>query len=574
MERTKAFRALHQNQYIDMGGGRFVKGSDIRFTDDGGVHVSEVLRTPPQGTKAITFDDYMKGAVPSKRKGLGILSDAAARTAAPLFFTENQMPLIRRKAPTLPYNHIDGGSFDFGSLSTGTVQNIPPGVAVGGINDRTGGIIPVGSNQFHLMHTGPTGPISAAQSDAILRFQNEVKDRQTIVGTRRTSDLEKQAQDGGVLPAPAVAPAVEHPHPQAASPSRARRGMTSIYTDEPIGDMQRKYLQGQNFKERYNAAPAGSAARAGLLSEVWRHGGVPVIGGGQARAPVQDFRGVDGVMDATRDMRGIDTGMRLGSPEAERHAESIAAAGGSGVFGADPMAPYRRLAPTRTRGSGGGGLFTKDRIRSNPSREERIHARNVELARIPADAQLQAAQANLESAREERAADREFRRGLFDQERADIDRRRGEDFARKDKEAAEAWKNAQLTPDTIKGPDSFYYTRMPNGTYQKLADAEQRRLAWFDNWKVHFPQAFPASKIAEYQQGKVVPVIDRKTNQPKFISARQWNKNQKKGGEETFVDGEGVTRRRYESLEQFDPLAQSLFLSWVQTNWDRAQEGA
>lgn len=159
--------------------------------------------------------------------------------------------------------------------------------------------------------------------------------------------LEQQRSGGG---AATMAPTQEAP-PQMA-PAARQGPMTGIYRDRaPVAPGQQRYLQGLGLREKYNQAEAGGQGRADALNEIWDRGGVPVIGGGTQRAPVQDFGGVDGVMDSTARMRGIDTGMKVGSPEAEAHGAALARHQGSGIYGGvDRMAHLQRNAAVGRQG--------------------------------------------------------------------------------------------------------------------------------------------------------------------------------------------------------------------------------
>lgn len=158
--------------------------------------------------------------------------------------------------------------------------------------------------------------------------------------------LEQQRSGGG---AATMAPTQKAP-PQMA-PAARQGPMSGIYSERPVGDMQQKYLQGLGLRQQYNEAQPRSQKRAGVLNEIWDRGGVPVIGGGTQRAPVQDFGGVNGVMDSMAKMRGVDTGMKVGSPEAEAHGLALAKHRGGDVYGGgDRAAHLRRNRETAIQG--------------------------------------------------------------------------------------------------------------------------------------------------------------------------------------------------------------------------------
>lgn len=158
--------------------------------------------------------------------------------------------------------------------------------------------------------------------------------------------LEQQRSGGG---AATMAPPQEAP-PQMA-PAARQGPMSGIYRDRPTGAGQQKYLQGLGLRDQYNQAEAGGQGRADALNEIWDRGGVPVIGSGQQRAQRQDFRGVDGVMDSTARMRGIDTGMKVGSPDAEAHGAALERHQGGDIYGGgDRMAHLQRNAAVGRQG--------------------------------------------------------------------------------------------------------------------------------------------------------------------------------------------------------------------------------
>lgn len=215
-----------------------------------------------------------------------------------------------------------------------------------------------------------------------------IKQRQTYDTSQMARDGIQEANPGGILSQPIpvtpkgdqymkaldkVAPNVYAPTPERLEQQRsggdaaamappqearqqmapaARQGpMSGIYRDRPTGEWQQKYLQGLGLRDKYNQAEAGGQDRADVLNEIWDRGGVPVIGNGTKSAQRQDFRGVDGVMDSTARMRGIDTGMKVGSPDAEAHGAALAQHQGGGIYGGgDRIAHLQRNAATGRQG--------------------------------------------------------------------------------------------------------------------------------------------------------------------------------------------------------------------------------
>lgn len=337
---------------------------------------------------------------------------------------------------------------------------------------------------------------------------------------------------------------------------RSGRGlMSGIEATGPMNETERTLAQGRNLRQRFNDAPARSAERADILREIWERGGSPIIGRGAERAPVQDFGGVD------HSPRGIDTGMRVGSPEALAHAERLAQhQNQSGIYGS-PTAPYARLAPTR--GSrGGGGLFTGDRVIRRPSREDRAHQQALELARIPAEAQAETARANLEAAREDRAADRDFRRGLMFDNEAIADRRRQEDWARED--AADNRPPKGL-PGVVQNGGVWGTVDAETGEFNRLPDADQQRLSTIRRVVDSFPQSVGAKELESFRNNPTafVPVYDYQTGRVvlKPSDTRGWTKNWQN---ETIGKGKAEAAR-YQPLMDFDPTAYQAFLEWAQS---------
>jgi hypothetical protein len=182
--------------------------------------------------------------------------------------------------------------------------------------------------------------------------------------TKMASDGIQRANPGGILAQPIpvsqkgteymealdrVAPNVYAPTPQklAQQPGtglqmaynaqeimrpRASQGpMSGIYGSRALNPSEKRGLEiyggGAGLAKAYNEAQPRSAERASTLNSIWQRGGVPVIGGGKERAAVQDFGGVD------QSVRGIDTGIRAGSPEAEAQQAKMDAAGRGDVYG-------------------------------------------------------------------------------------------------------------------------------------------------------------------------------------------------------------------------------------------------
>ncbi|MBP7431838.1 MAG: hypothetical protein KBC05_20575, partial [Candidatus Hydrogenedentes bacterium] len=107
--------------------------------------------------------------------------------------------------------------------------------------------------------------------------------------------------------------------------------MSGIYGSRAMNQAEKRGLEirggGLGLAKAYNEAAPRSVERADTLNSIWQRGGVPVIGGGKERAAVQDFGGAD------RSVRGIDTGILAGSPEAEARQARMDASGRGDVYG-------------------------------------------------------------------------------------------------------------------------------------------------------------------------------------------------------------------------------------------------
>ncbi len=277
--------------------------------------------------------------------------------------------------------------------------------------------------------------------------------------------------------------------------------MSGIYGDRPLTERETADLGavggGIGLADFYNQADPRSTDRASSLKVIWGKGGIPVIGSGPARAPVQDFGGVD------NGPRGIDTGIRAGSPDAVEHQASMdQRPGGTGIYGGGPLAPYARLNPTRTSesGAGGIGMFTADRKTRQPSKEERALAsalalENAKGAGLAAAMQSKAGQeqqkAEIAAGAERYKADRQAT-----MEEAKM-------IAEAKKQAAEAMRGI------TRGADNIFYG--PDG--KPLSDDDQR--AWSGRAlaleSLNVPQVIGRVKQWKNDPANWVPMVDRTT---------------------------------------------------------------
>mgnify|MGYP003590832000 CR=1 FL=1 len=318
--------------------------------------------------------------------------------------------------------------------------------------------------------------------------------------------------------------------------------MATIYTDERQAPMAQRLAQGRGLPLRYNETRPGSAARADVLEEIWDRGGVPVIGkAGGARTAREDFGGV------LRGVRGIDTRIRLGTPEAEAHAAALEAAGGAGGIYGSPTGAYRRLAPTRTRGGGSGGglaLFTGDRVKRPESKSERAlrgqlalevakNAGQVEAARINAEGGAREAEiaAGAEKYKADRAAEAQAAEREAKRLNAGIRRTRNVDFVDNDG--------------------------------KPLPDEVQQHLYLIQGLTDTFPASF-GKQVGQYLNNpneknpgkRLVPVYDGVTGTLKFISEKQFANGEMFGPKKNQVP-------RYATLDQFDPRLLYNYHLWL-----------
>ena len=328
--------------------------------------------------------------------------------------------------------------------------------------------------------------------------------------------------------------------------------MRGIYGDRRLTGLEATDLEavggGLGLAGFYNRAEPRSADRAAVLKVTWGKGGVPVIGGGAARAPLRDFGGID------LSPRGIDTGIRPGTYTNDDHAAALAAHRSGDVYGGGPLEPFARLAPTRTRGSGGGGLFTGDRVRRNPSKEERAlaisvaleNAKNggtIEAARLGAAAELQ--KASLAADAERYKADRAV----------EIAQDRG-------------GPTAMPTPPRLVKIGNRYH-EVETGTdgvprYRPLSDAEQLRQGKIDAAlsSLNEPETQAAALEFVRNPNKRIPMYDWKTGRIAFMDTNpRWDLGKSNWQKETVARGQP----RYEYLNTVDPELMERLVEWLQT---------
>ena len=341
--------------------------------------------------------------------------------------------------------------------------------------------------------------------------------------------LEQQRSGGG-----AATMAPPQKAPQQMAPAARQGPMSGIYSERPVGDMQQKYLQGLGLRQQYNEAQPRSQERAGVLNEIWDRGGVPVIGGGTQRAPVQDFGGVDGVMDSMAKMRGVDTGMKVGSPEAEAHGLALAKHRGGDVYGGGDRAAHLR----RNRETASQGLL-------NTAAEER--SMQKEAAQVALDQARKGGGLNLTPDQALKQYEVDQRTAVDREKIAAEDRRAQEtrDAEANAKAAAEAARGIREVNGVFIGPDG-----KPLGEEeQKMWSARKTALT-----SVAEPQTMAAMREMAKNPGQWQAMIDRSNGKLAILPSTtkgvkgDWGKPNWMG--ETLPD----KTPRYATPYEYDPV--------------------
>jgi hypothetical protein len=250
--------------------------------------------------------------------------------------------------------------------------------------------------------------------------------------------------------------------PRSPAPAARPSGpMSGIYTDERLPDYQVKAAQARGLSAKYNEADPRSAERAGALEEIWDRGGVPVIGGGIGpRAPLETGETV------ARKLRG---GLEIGPGTAAylgSRTNAPAGVGGGGI-GMDPRDLARTVqtdANGRRTNGAGIGMFTRDRVTRQPSREDRELDRAIKLEQAKNAGAVEAAGLNAQAAREDRAADREWRAS---EKQADRDLTR-EGWLREDQKA----EILRVAPN-VQNINGRWGMAGPDGKFQEFDDKSQ-----------------------------------------------------------------------------------------------------
>jgi len=314
--------------------------------------------------------------------------------------------------------------------------------------------------------------------------------------------------------------------------------MSRIYTERPMGEGERGVMRTLDFRGKYNNAPARSEERSDALRGIWANDGVPVIGSGNARAARQDFG------DVNQSPRGIDTGIRSGSPEAEAHGAALASHRGIDIYGTGDRTAH--LARNRDAADRGVGSFTKDRIRRTPTKADRAQAASLATEHSRAATATNIAQ--IGAAADRYGADRQF---SAEQYKAD-----------RQAETEQAKAAADQMSEGI--------SRDENGVYygpDKKPLPEEQQIAWtrVNNLTKTFGQAF-GKQLGQFLNNgnepdaskRLVPVYDLVKGGLQFISERQ-------AGNKEAVDQGGQEFPRYTPISALDPRISGNFFRWIES---------
>lgn len=412
---------------------------------------------------------------------------------------------------------------------TGQYARMQPPRAMAGISNTNG----------PRMTTTPGGILSQSRAQPAVSPASGTVDSPRSIFMRNESARLRERADS-LLPKTnlILGPGVpQDPNGNASQPAPRQAG---IFTPQPVrpptGPMatvtgldNRDVRAGAVLRimDQYNGNPgtAGRAQRADALEQTWERGGTPVIGKrGGLSAPVQDFGGV------FQGPRGIDTGMRPGSPEAAAHQARMDQAGGTGIFGGrDRAAALERNRSAASRSAG--GIFSRDRVAKQPTKRERLLNDAMALERAKNEGGIQAQEIAAGASRYN--ADRQAESEIYK-----ADKVAEADGVRWDRETAAERRNAFLNvqePVTKIGDDGLPYRESFDGegrvVREQLIKSEDDAMNW--RWaqarKVKIGQNIRREDAAAWAQtGKdakgrdVVPVYDYREDRPRFITPKEY----------------------------------------------------
>lgn len=324
--------------------------------------------------------------------------------------------------------------------------------------------------------------------------------------------------------------------------------MSGIYGSRSLNPAEKRGLEirggGLGLAKAYNEAAPRSVERADTLNSIWQRGGVPVIGGGKERAAVQDFGGAD------RSVRGIDTGILAGSPEAEARQARMDASGRGDVYGRPAGLGLQESHIEQTMARNREGRDTQKRraaleYYAGKMREGAL-ARPQGLGLTPELAMKKyEIDANAGLKREEIAAgDRRAQETL--QKEAEAQKRRFQI-----KEVDGVWMNGDgnALPQEIQDSQ----TRTKN-TYSVMAQSfgdPEMVMAWHNN---------PTQK----EKNRVVPVYDRSDGTYKWMA-------KKNIPNKTMPDGKTML---VQPLAEYDPAGYRGLVTWLDSATEEEEAAA
>ena len=322
--------------------------------------------------------------------------------------------------------------------------------------------------------------------------------------------------------------------------------MSTIYADRQMTDEEKAQLQAQGggvgLRDTYNTADS-SKERAAALGEIWKKGGVPVIGYGNKRARAVDFMGQN-VMQT----RGIDTGIRPGTPEAEAHAAALAAHQSGDVYGGgDRQAHLQRNAAAARQ-----GLL-------NTAAEKRAletEAAKVALEQAKKGGGLTAPQTGLspelqmEKYKTDRQAETEEKKIAAEDRRAAATLQKEADASKRRMNISEVngvWVNGEGSPLPVEIQDRQARTKNTFTAMEKSFGDPDMVRAWQNN-------------STQKDKNKVIPVYDRSSG------LYRWMK--KKDIPVTLMPD--MKTPVVEPLDSYDPRGHNALMTWLNSSVEEA----
>lgn len=324
--------------------------------------------------------------------------------------------------------------------------------------------------------------------------------------------------------------------------------MSGIYGSRAMNQAEKRGLEirggGLGLAKAYNEAAPRSVERADTLNSIWQRGGVPVIGGGKERAAVQDFGGAD------RSVRGIDTGILAGSPEAEARQARMDASGRGDVYG-------------RPAGLG---------LQQNHL--DQMHGNNLQSRDSRRRKDAEAYFSRLDEA----AATKQTGLGLTPElamKKYEIDENAGlkrEEIAAGDRRAQETLQKeaeAQKRRFQIKEVDGVWMNGDGNALPQEIQDSQTRTKNTYSVMAQSFgdPEMVMAwrNNPTQKEKNRVVPVYDRSDGTYKWMAKKNIPNKTMPDGKTPIV----------QPLAEYDPAGYRALVTWLDSaKEEEAEAGA